>query len=341
MKNKVASEPASVFNGNNKETKESPLSMLQNQASIIRIVRIIEEKIIWRIVGVSCFSTTIIFTVFTYFKDDSPDWLHIINMIILALFLIDYILRLYISSHKIFFLTSAESFRDFVIVLPLLFPHDPGSQMSVFITTTSYFVRSIVAVNVTFKTFRIVDSDVSRQIIMIVLTLCQLMYISAGVFMAAENLDKSIEEKLKFHQCVYFVTVTLSTVGYGDISPHTELGRIIVIIMIVLTIAIIPKQTGELLRLLGMQSIYARAIYKSNSEIPHIICTGQITFDALKNWCDDLFHEDHGIEAKMLIILQPGDPNSTLEVFLNGNKYKYELFISFLNGDPLSTSGLK
>ena len=87
--------------------------------------------------------------------------------------------------------------------------------------------------------------------------------------------------------------------------------------------------------------VYEREIYKSNSEVPHIICTGQITFDALKNCWDDLFHEDHGIEAKMLVILQPGDPNATLELFLNGNKNKYEIYITFLNGDPLSKVGLK
>ena len=253
----------------------------------------------------------------------------------------DYIIRLYVSSHKISFLTSAESLRDFVIILPLFVSNDPKSGFSVFITAASYFVRSIVAGNVMLKTFKIVDSDVSRQIIRIVMTLCQLMFISAGVFMAAENLERGKDNRLKFHQWVYFVTVTLSTVGYGDISPNTELGKVLVIMMIVLTIAIIPRQTGELLRLLGMQSEYARAIYKSNSDVPHIIWTGQITFEALKNWWDDLFHEDHGIEAKTLIILQPGDPNPTLEIFLNGNRNKYEIFITYLNGDPLSKSGLK
>ena len=42
-----------------------------------------------------------------------------------------------------------------------------------------------------------------------------------------------------------------------------------------------------------------------------------------------------------LVILQPGDPNSALELFLNGTKYKYEIFLTFLNGDNLSKSGLK
>lgn len=30
---------------------------------------------------------------------------------------------------------------------------------------------------------------------------------------------------ISFHQMCYFVTVTISTIGYGDFSPKTILGR--------------------------------------------------------------------------------------------------------------------
>jgi hypothetical protein len=109
----------------------------------------------------------------------------------------------------------------------------------------------------------------------------------------------------------------------------------------IVTIVIIPKQTSELLRLLGLQSPYARASYIANSEVPHIICTGQITLDALINFCNELFDDDHGIQNKNLVILQPGDPNSACELFLKGSKYRYEIYLTFLNGDPLSKSVMK
>lgn len=101
--------------------------------------------------------------------------------------------------------------------------------------------------------------------------------------MIAENQQRAREDELDFHQAFYFVIVTLATVGYGDIYPDTELGKMFVICVMIVTIVIIPRQTSELLRLLGMQSVYARAIYKANSEVPHILCTGQVTLDALKN----------------------------------------------------------
>lgn len=92
---------------------------------------------------------------------------------------------------------------------------------------------------------------------------------------------------------VYFVVVTLATginykknniylVGFGDVVPHSELGRLSVIILIIIVIIVIPKQTNELIRLMGMQSKYARDVYKSNLEVPHIIICGHVTVEALK-----------------------------------------------------------
>jgi hypothetical protein len=50
---------------------------------------------------------------------------------------------------------------------------------------------------------------------------------------------------------IYFVVVTLATVGYGDVVPYSEWGRVTVIILIVIVIELIPKQTNELIRLMG------------------------------------------------------------------------------------------
>lgn len=63
---------------------------------------------------------------------------------------------------------------------------------------------------------------------------------------------------------IYFIVVTLATVGYGDITMKSFEGRLCVIVLIVISIVLIPKQTNELIILMQMQSKYARNKYKSN-----------------------------------------------------------------------------
>ena len=40
---------------------------------------------------------------------------------------------------------------------------------------------------------------------------------------------------------VYFTVVTLATVGYGDVTPKSEEGRVCVIILIIIVLVVIPK----------------------------------------------------------------------------------------------------
>jgi hypothetical protein len=51
---------------------------------------------------------------------------------------------------------------------------------------------------------------------------------------------------------IYFTVVTLATVGYGDVTPKSEEGRVCVIILIIIVLVVIPKQTNELIRLMGL-----------------------------------------------------------------------------------------
>jgi hypothetical protein len=48
-----------------------------------------------------------------------------------------------------------------------------------------------------------------------------------------------------FHSIFYFVVVTLSTVGYGDITMHSNYAKGCVILLVGLAVVVIPNQTNE------------------------------------------------------------------------------------------------
>jgi len=48
-------------------------------------------------------------------------------------------------------------------------------------------------------------------------------------------------EKLSWVDAWYFVMITLTTVGYGDISPQTELGRVVTPVFIIIGIGLITS----------------------------------------------------------------------------------------------------
>ena len=55
-------------------------------------------------------------------------------------------------------------------------------------------------------------------------------------------------EKLKWLDAFYFSTITLATVGYGDIVPHTDLGKFFTIFYVLVGIGIIATFANLLIR---------------------------------------------------------------------------------------------
>lgn len=55
-------------------------------------------------------------------------------------------------------------------------------------------------------------------------------------------------ESLSWVNAIYFCTITLATVGYGDIVPHTDTGKIFTIFYVLIGIGIIATFANLLLK---------------------------------------------------------------------------------------------
>ena len=147
------------------------------------------------------------------------------------------------------------------------------------------------------------------------------------------------ESQTQFHQFLYFTVITFSTVGYGDIYPITEGGRVLIIVLIILAAYFIPLKTGEILSILKDSNVYSREAYKYNNGIPHIIIRGNINVESLISFCEELFHEDHGKSEKNVVILNKEEPNQEMRLFIHAGKY--EMNLKYLQGNPMDENNLE
>ena len=111
-------------------------------------------------------------------------------------------------------------------------------------------------------------------------------------------------DSLTFHDVFYFMIVTLTTVGYGDIWPHSEMSKFIIIISLLWMLAVIPAQTQDIVRVTSLTTVYKRLKYRGGATQKHILLLGDASIDAVETFLNELNHEDHGDHDIHTVILR-------------------------------------
>jgi uncharacterized membrane protein YgcG len=150
-------------------------------------------------------------------------------------------------------------------------------------------------------------------------------------------------QNLSFHTWMYFMTVSISSVGYGDITAESDIGRFATMAMISFAIISVPQMTNGLIEKMSRQSYYARTKYlpRTGNSI-HVLVCGNMISTSLTEFLDELFHDDHETlcyGALHCVILQPHIPTFEMRALLRDPRYGSS--ITYLEGSPLSDNDLK
>mmetsp|Transcript_28620 Transcript_28620/g.45995 ORF Transcript_28620/g.45995 Transcript_28620/m.45995 type:complete len:458 (-) Transcript_28620:137-1510(-) len=122
------------------------------------------------------------------------------------------------------------------------------------------------------------------QVARVVLSLFTLFIISSGlIYLTEAGRNPDIPD---FFSAMYFGLTTLTTVGFGDISPVTPEGRLVVSLSIILGVTIIPVQLGNLAEAFMLD----QRQMKSESGESYIMTSSSI--------CNACGAEPHRIDAK-------------------------------------------
>ena len=186
-----------------------------------------------------------IFVAETY--DLSPDTrfeLRVLDDCVLIIFAVEYLLRLWSTKDKIKYILSFYAIIDLMSILPSFI----GLVDISFIRLLRWF-RILRLLRFIDKKFLIGSISNQDGVIFarILFTLFAIVFVFSGLIYQVEH-PVNPESFDTFLDAFYFSVVTMTTVGFGDVTPISELGRLLTVLMILTGVALIPWQIGDLIR---------------------------------------------------------------------------------------------
>ncbi|MCP4221560.1 MAG: ion transporter [bacterium] len=233
------------------EQNEKPISALRQTIQFYLIdCKTIPGKVIDVFIIFLNVLICILFAIDTY--DISPATralLWKIEAVIIVLFIIEYIARLYGSRNRLKHVFNIFSLIDLAAILPIFFIFfTPATPLRI------GFIRIIRVIRV-FRFLRFTADPIFffgtisgrlLKIMRLCFTILMIFFVSSGLFWFVEHAANP--KVSNYGDAFYFSVVTLTTVGFGDITPVSEGGRWVTVLMILSGIVLIPWQVGQIIK---------------------------------------------------------------------------------------------
>ncbi|MEM7601644.1 MAG: ion transporter, partial [Verrucomicrobiota bacterium] len=173
------------------------------------------------------------------------------ELVFTVLFTIEYLVRIWVVRNKKAYIFSFFGIVDLISILPtylmLLVPETGAHYIAVVrifrllrVFRVLKMARHIGEANLLVNAFRTSAPKITVFIFFVVavtMILGTLMYLVEGIFAGNEGFSS-------VPQSIYWAIVTISTVGYGDVTPVTVAGKFLATIIILTGYGIIAVPTG-------------------------------------------------------------------------------------------------
>lgn len=158
----------------------------------------------------------------------------LLNNILLVIFTIDYFGRLTLAKDK------KKFFRDNIFDLLSIIPVSPAFNIFRLGRLARFFqiFRLLRLIGLTGKLNRLLHTN---GLIYIIYTSIAILVIAASMY--------SISEHVSYGRSLWWAIATATTIGYGDISPHTFIGKLAAIFLMIVGIGIVGILTSSLTNL--------------------------------------------------------------------------------------------
>lgn len=175
---------------------------------------------------------------------ENRSFLTIVERILVGIFTVEYLLRIYVADKKSRFIFSFFGLIDLIAILPFYLSIGLDLRsIRVFRLLRLFRLFKLLRYNQAIKRFHRALMIAKEELILFSCVAAIMLYLSAVGIYYFENVAQPESFKSIFHS-LWWAVATLTTVGYGEVYPITIGGKVFTFFVLMLGLGVVAVPTG-------------------------------------------------------------------------------------------------
>ncbi|KAI8637256.1 hypothetical protein BD408DRAFT_424858 [Parasitella parasitica] len=252
-----------------------------------------------------------------------------------------FVIRFFISKHPTSVLFSFRCLIEMLTTIPFMISISMRHGQYLYVP---YFIRSwvlLLRIKSVMKikiNLQLTDKPVDplrTKLINLTSTLIVLLFTGTCAFQYTEVTFGT--HNYTILESLYVVMVTLSTVGYGDITPNTQASRIVMMLLIIIALSVLPGLVTDVSDTLRKRKEGEGHVSRS-STTPFILIVGSFTPDQVVEILDGFLNTENTEYHLSVVFLDINRPTEQLKMMERNSIWGHR--VQFLHGSVLDEKTL-